>query len=36
MNYVQRLVVAGLMVAIGGCASSSTPEAPPTVNVTGK
>ena len=36
MNYVRRLVVAGLMVAIGGCASASTPAAPPSVNVTGK
>jgi hypothetical protein len=36
MNYVQRLVGAGLMVAIGGCAGAGTPEAPPTVNVTGK
>ena len=36
MNYVQRLLVAGLMVAIGGCAGASTPSEPPSVNVTGK
>jgi hypothetical protein len=36
MNYVQRLLVAGLVVVIGGCAGASTPTAPPSVNVTGK
>jgi hypothetical protein len=36
MNYVQKLIVAGLMVVIGGCASASTPASPPSVNVTGK
>ena len=36
MNYVQKLVVAGLIVVLGGCAGASTPAAPPSVNVTGK
>ena len=36
MNYVQKLLVAGLMVVIGGCAGASTPSEPPSVNVTGK
>jgi hypothetical protein len=36
MNYVQKLLVAGLIVVIGGCASGSTPSAPPSVDATGK
>ena len=36
MNHVQRLLVAGLVVVVGGCAGASAPEAPPSVNVTGK
>ena len=37
MNYVQKLLVAGLMVVIGGCAGgASVPSEPPSVNVTGK
>ena len=36
MNYVQKLLVVGLMVVIGGCAGASTPSEPPSVNVTGK
>ena len=35
MNYVRKLLVVGLMVAIGGCAGASMTE-PPSVNVTGK
>ena len=37
MNYVQKLLIAGLMVVIGGCAGgASMPSEPPSVNVTGK
>ena len=38
MNYVQKLLIAGLMVVIGGCAGAgaSKPSEPPSVNVTGK
>ena len=36
MSYVQKLLVVGLMVVIGGCAGASTPSEPPSVNVTGK
>jgi hypothetical protein len=36
MNYVQKLLVVGLIVVIGGCAGASTPSEPPSVNVTGK
>ena len=36
MNYLQKLLVAGLMVAISGCASGGTSSEPPSVNVTGK
>lgn len=36
MNYVQKLLVLGLMVVIGGCAGASKPSEPPSVNVTGK
>jgi hypothetical protein len=36
MNYLQRLLIAGLMVVVGGCAGASTPSESPSVNVTGK
>jgi hypothetical protein len=36
MSYVGRLAVAGLLVALGGCAGASPPMSPPSVNVTGK
>jgi hypothetical protein len=36
MNYVQKLLVVGLTVVLGGCAGASTSAAPPSVNVTGK
>jgi len=36
MNYVQKLLVAGLIAVIGGCAGAGTPSEPPSVNVTGK
>jgi hypothetical protein len=36
MNFVQKLVIAGLIVVLGGCAGASTPAGPPSVNVTGK
>ena len=36
MSYVQKLLVVGLIVVIGGCAGASTPAAPPNVNATGK
>jgi hypothetical protein len=32
----QKLLVAGVMVAIGGCAGASTPSEPPGINVTGR
>jgi hypothetical protein len=36
MNYVQKLLVLGLMVVIGGCAGASKPSEPPSVDVSGK
>ena len=36
MNYVRKLAIAGLLIAVGGCAGASAPTAPPSVNVTGK
>ena len=36
MNYLRRVLIAGLMVVVGGCAGASTPLEPPSVNVTGK
>jgi hypothetical protein len=38
MNYAQKLLIAGLMVVIAGCAGGGAgkPSEPPSVNVTGK
>jgi hypothetical protein len=36
MRRLRALVIAGLLIATAGCASSGTPAAAPTVDVTGK
>lgn len=36
MSYARKILLAGLIVVLGGCAGASTPAAPPSVNVTGK
>ena len=36
MKRLPKLLIAGLMVLIAGCATTSTPMAPPAVDVTGK